>query len=694
MNKLKKKFQTNNLKLAYRYDIDCLRALAVLIVIFYHMEIPFFSGGFLGVDIFFVISGYLITSLILYEIRNKSFNIFYFYERRIRRILPALFFLLFIVTIFFDSIYLPDEILHFHQTILSTIFFYSNFFFLEAGSYFDPINKNLPLMHTWSLAIEEQFYIIFPFFLFIFRNQFKIVIFFLVVLFLSSLFLSQFGGNLKFNYPYYDQNLKFTSVPGFAFYFTGTRIWELLAGSITSIYLFQIRKKIPKSTLFSIVGYFLIFISLIIFDKNTPHPSFYTLIAVLGVILIIIYNSKPYNQNILLKLFNNTFFLKIGLASYSLYLWHQPIYQFYETIFLHEKNYMDKIILLLIIFLISFISYYFIEKKFRNKKFLDRKKIFLLFFGLTFVMATISIYKIYFKEYNNNYDPAVLKIVNNKNYYKDGDFICSSAPKNFIKPKNSCILGSQNNIRMALIGDSHAAVLSKKLGEKLNKIDIGAHQLTYEGCLPAINYKIYNQDRFRCDKYHRQALDLLKNNKEIESVLLYARWSLLLMGERFKNFEGGNEIGENHYLIDINDNTLSNLEDRKIKILKNLKFYIETISKLDKKIFIVLPTPEMGWDIPTNLARKLMLRNKLEKYDLSISKEVFKKRNYEIIDFFLNIKEKANIKLIYVDDIFCDEQRCLSHIDDKPLFFDDDHLGDLGNELLSQRIINHLENNL
>jgi len=658
------------------------------------MEIPFFSGGFLGVDIFFVISGYLITSLILYEIGNKSFSILNFYERRIRRILPALFFLLFIVTIFFDFIYLPDEIRYFHETILSTIFFYSNFLFLEAGSYFDPINKNLPLMHTWSLAIEEQFYIIFPIFLFLFRNQQKTSIFFLVILFLSSLFLSQFGGNLKFTYPYYDQNIKFTSVPGFAFYFTGTRIWELLAGSITSIYLFKIKKDTPNSTLISIAGYLLIFFSILIFNKDKPHPSFFTLIAVVGVILIIIFNSKPYNQNIFLRFFNNIFFLKIGLASYSLYLWHQPIYQFYETIFLHEKNYIDKFILLLIIFLISFLSYYFIEKKFRNKNFLDRKKIFLLFFVLTFIMSINSIYKIYFKDYNNKYDPNVLKIENNKNYHRDGNFTCSSGPKNFIKPKNSCILGNYNNIKIALIGDSHADLLSKKLSEKLNEIDLGARQLTYEGCLPAINYKIYNQDRFKCDAYHNQVLDLLKNNENIKQVLMYVRWSFFLTGKRFDNFEGGDEIGKSHYLININDNSLPNLEDRKLKILTNLKSYIEQISSLNKKIIIILPTPEMGWDIPSNLARKLMLRGKLNKYDLSISKEIFKKRNYEIIEFFLDIKGHSNIKLIYVEDIFCDERRCLSHIDNNPLFFDDDHLGNLGNELLSQRIINHLENDL
>ena len=142
----------------YREDIDCLRGLSVLFVIFYHLKISYFTGGFLVVDIFFVISGFLITSIILKDISDGTFSLISFYERRIRRIFPALFFVLISTYFFFNLIYLEDEIKELSNSIISTILFYANFYFLDHGSYFSPTNENLPLLHTWSLSIEEQFY--------------------------------------------------------------------------------------------------------------------------------------------------------------------------------------------------------------------------------------------------------------------------------------------------------------------------------------------------------------------------------------------------------------------------------------------------------------------------------------------------------------------------------------------------------
>ena len=214
----------------YREDIDCLRGISVLAVVFYHLEISNFSGGFLGVDIFFVISGYLITSIILNDIANSNFSLIKFYERRIRRIIPVLLLVLLTTYLFYQQIYLENELKQLFKTIISTLLFFSNFYFLNLGSYFNPINESIPLLHTWSLSIEEQFYLFFPILIILFKKKVRNIFLAIIFLIICSFSLSQFGGNLKFNYPYIEENFNFFSVPKFAFYLTLTRIWEILIG--------------------------------------------------------------------------------------------------------------------------------------------------------------------------------------------------------------------------------------------------------------------------------------------------------------------------------------------------------------------------------------------------------------------------------------------------------------------------------
>ena len=167
----------------YRKDIDCLRGISVIAVILYHFKFDLFSGGYLGVDIFFVISGFLITSIILKEIFKNKFSLINFYERRIRRLFPALIFVIFTTYFLFESILLEEEVKELLNSIFSTILFYANFFFQSSGSYFSPLNEQQPLLHTWSLSIEEQFYLFFPIFLFFFYKRINLIFF--ITLFLQ-----------------------------------------------------------------------------------------------------------------------------------------------------------------------------------------------------------------------------------------------------------------------------------------------------------------------------------------------------------------------------------------------------------------------------------------------------------------------------------------------------------------------------
>ena len=277
------------IKTEYRPEIDTLRAIAVIAVIIYHAKIYLFgnlifSGGFLGVDIFFIISGYLITSIILKElIEKESFSFKNFYIKRVRRIIPALLFIM-LVSIPFSWIYLfPTDLVNFSKSILYSLGFGSNFYFHFSGlEYGSPEGLLKPFLHTWSLSVEEQYYILFPIISFIiFKYLRKYFIIFLIVSFIISLTIADWGSR---NYP------------SATFYLLHSRMWELIAGSILAYFEItrgrqRSRHQILNSTYLSL-GFLLVIFSVIFGKEHFPHPSFYTLLPIMGVCLIIWFSNK------------------------------------------------------------------------------------------------------------------------------------------------------------------------------------------------------------------------------------------------------------------------------------------------------------------------------------------------------------------------------------------------------------------
>ena len=239
------------IKKVYRPDIDGLRGIAVLFVVAYHSQIsPFFEGGFIGVDIFFVISGYLIFSVIYKEIINNKFNLIDFYERRARRIIPALIILIFFLIPFIYFYFLPQDIIRFSKSVISVLLFFSNYFFYFISlEYFNQSNLLEPLLHTWSLSIEEQFYIFFPILIvFIIKYNNQKLLNYLIIIFILTFLIS----NIQ---TYYYKDL--------AFYSLHTRIWELAFGSILKLFEINFKKIIKRDNLSYLLKFF--GLSLIIF---------------------------------------------------------------------------------------------------------------------------------------------------------------------------------------------------------------------------------------------------------------------------------------------------------------------------------------------------------------------------------------------------------------------------------------------
>ena len=299
----------------YRAEIDGLRALAVIPVMLFHAGFEIFNGGFVGVDVFFVISGYLITTILIEDIEKNSFSLINFYERRARRILPALLLVMFTCIPFAWMWMLPNQMKEFSQSFVAVSLFVSNIYFWRESGYFAAAAEEKPLLHTWSLAVEEQYYLLFPIFLILTWRFGKNKVFWMIVVFAAiSLILSEWGWRNKANLN---------------FYLAPTRVWELFAGSIAA---FIIHKRgVQNNNVLSAFGLGAIIFSIFFYDKSTPFPSIYTLVPVIGVVLLILFAD---NKTYAAKLLSTKVFVGIGLISYSAYLWHQPLFAFARIRFL------------------------------------------------------------------------------------------------------------------------------------------------------------------------------------------------------------------------------------------------------------------------------------------------------------------------------------------------------------------------
>lgn len=356
----------------YRAEIDGLRALAVVPVILFHAGFKMFGGGFVGVDVFFVISGYLITTILIEDIEKKHFSIINFYERRARRILPALTFILLVSTVISYFILFPTDFEDYSKSLLSVVLFVSNIFFWSETDYFATAAEFTPLLHTWSLAVEEQYYILFPIFLMSAWRFGKNKVFWLIIaMSVISLLLSEWSWRNKATAN---------------FYLIHTRAWELFAGSTAAIIVQK--RGVQKNNLLALAGLAAIMFSIFFYDKTTPFPSIYTLVPVLGVVLLVLYAEK---ETVVAKLLSTRGFVGIGLISYSAYLWHQPLMALYRRKVGIELHLTESFLLIVLIFVLSVLTWRYVEKPFRNREYLNRKLIYGSSIASLFFLSVISV---------------------------------------------------------------------------------------------------------------------------------------------------------------------------------------------------------------------------------------------------------------------------------------------------------------
>lgn len=347
----------------YRPEIDGLRTIALLPVVFFHAGITQFSGGYVGVDVFFVISGFLITGIILRELQSGEFSVIRFYERRARRILPALFAMIAVSSVLAGLILLPYEFVTYARGVIAALLFASNILFWRESGYFAASSEENPLLHTWSLAVEEQFYILFPLvLLFIWRWFPRGLIPLLVITFIVSLAIADFFS---------------TRSVSANFYLLPTRAWELLAGSLTAVFVMRrgtISGMVGQA--FGIAGLAAIIFAILYFDSATPFPSLWAIVPVFGSVAIIL-GATP--ATAVGSLLSSKPLVGIGIISYSTYLWHQPLFAFARI--LHAETQPSIGLMLGLAFTslgLGWLSWRFVERPFRRPGAFSRNKIFAL----------------------------------------------------------------------------------------------------------------------------------------------------------------------------------------------------------------------------------------------------------------------------------------------------------------------------
>ncbi|MDR0571314.1 MAG: acyltransferase [Rickettsiales bacterium] len=635
----------------YRPEIDGLRAIAVLSVMFCHAHIPFFSGGFIGVDIFFVISGYLITGIIYRELQDDSFSILNFYERRIRRILPSLLFMTIIIFVISYKYLLPSEFSYYARSLSAMASFLANIFFLRNVGYFDIAADSKPLLHTWSLSVEEQFYICLPLILIIiYKYKKRYLPTILGILFLLSFIAS---------------SLSIYSNQDVVFYLLQYRSWELLAGSILATWpkLRDHQWKKVSSDVLSAFSLVIIAASVYFYDNNTVFPGLAAAPAIVGTVIIIQLGVNGFMGKIL----SLPIFVFIGKISYPLYLWHWPLLVILRIHLNRSLLILEIIMCLLISILLSILSWYIIERPIRSKHILKKQRsIFVL--ALTFIIL-FSVGGRMIMRYGGlpyRFSHQIVSFLNNNSPNRLSSCMSNYSSKNYI----TCILGAENASHSDFIlwGDSHAAAWAPGIDKIAKEFNISGIQYAMSGCVPVFNYRIkpemftfntnIDQRISSCLKFNDGIVNLIKQYN-IKHVILAATFGTYLGGRKRKLCDPRVFTDEYVNFSDQLNNT--------IKILNDLKVFV----------WIVEDVPEYDVDVLNTIIRTKLAGEKITKTVLDY--KIYESFYWPVEMIINDITNKnKNVRILKIEPPICNELNCIAGNEHISYYFDENHLSPPG----------------
>lgn len=554
----------------YRKEIDGLRAIAVLPVILFHAGSPWFSGGYVGVDVFFVISGFLITNIILTDLDEGRFSIVHFYERRARRILPALITVLVFTSILAIIFMPPDHMKSYAQSVVSVIAFSSNVFFYLTNDYFSTVADEKPLLHTWSLAVEEQYYLFFP-------------------LILSALWfagkhrLFALLATLTFMSLVYSQSLANNGKAEANFYLIFSRAWELFAGSLLA---FAGSRALPtrqwvKETA-SVGGMLMIFVAIYFYNAETPFPGLLALPPVFGTCIVLAFADQSTFVGRLLCLRALVF---TGIISYSLYLWHQPLFAFLRLKTVGEPSPLLFGVAIAATFAMSVLSQKYIEAPFRDRSRWSRRRIFSLSAASLALMAGFGLAGHVANGFPNRFNQEFA--VQSQAFSPRRDQ-CHTSGENYLKPSKACRYHG-DKVTWAAFGDSHLVEPAYALADMLRERNEGVLHLTFSGCPPALLLDITQAG---CKAWMNEALQFLKEERDIRNILLGFRYSSYLYGNHLDHYPSLPDRNPTRHFRP--SQTRLSKEQARDLYWQSYKVLIEQLLEAGKKVYVVYPVPCHG----------------------------------------------------------------------------------------------------
>lgn len=662
----------------YRADIDGLRAIAVLSVLGFHAFPSVIQSGFIGVDVFFVISGFLISSIILKGLTEGNFSFTHFYSRRIKRIFPALLLVLVSSFIIAWFVLLPKELKELGKHIAAGAGFGSNFILLSESGYFDHLAESKPLLHLWSLGIEEQFYFVWPFLLYATWKSKKN---FLPVI--SVLLLISFALNVG--------RIHHHAIS--VFYSPQTRFWELLIGAglaclmleKSSFYTWLLSSKLAQPKLknvLSICGATLLVLAYLLLTKDKRFPGWWALLPTLGTALLIAAGSQAWLNRIVLS---NRLLVWIGLISFPLYLWHWPLLSFARIMQNEIPSLEIRIAALCLSVVLAWLTFVFVEKPIRHeqKHNVKSKKIIHIVFKspamLMILMLIIGLLGL--NAYNREgyrFRASVKKFEHQSNGFNWNDTVkyANAAKDDLPNIKRDTLL----------IGDSHALAIFGGFSELYKKNNIRLQVRTGAACPPFYDLIVQHTGHAEeCKDVMNGFLDEAIKDDSIKTVLLTSRGPLYITGQGFGDGDAISLKIKSKFANPKSDDDFSNV------FADAMTRTLSTLTRANKKIVFIVDAPEMGFapELCVEVRPFQLILNK--KTICGVPRKVFDKRNASYLAIVAaHAQAFPHVKFLYLSNHLCDAEFCYAKKDGIIFYRDDDHLSYEGALRIGQLIENEL----
>lgn len=629
--------------LGYRKDIDGLRALAVLPVVLFHLGVAPFSGGFVGVDVFFVISGFLIASIVYKEAQAGEFSYARFYERRIRRLFPALAAMLLVTGVVAWFVLLPVDYKLFTEAQGLSVLFLANIHFWNKTDYFNDSVESIPLLHTWSLSVEEQFYLLFPpLLLFLVRRVPLRVSLVLAGIALLSLIGAQY---------------QVSRVPESAFYLTHLRAWELLAGALLAVTAVPSYSARWTRECAAGLGFMLIIGSILWLDKQTQFPGVSALPAVLGSVLIIHAGSS--GSTVVSKLLGLRPLVFVGLISYSLYLWHWPLFVFAGYYKILPFTGFEQLGLFVTACLLGWLSWRYVEAPFRGRNLVsDRRKLFRLTGVVAAVLVLVSLPGIISRGASFRLADQVVEaaaVEDEKIPFRRPCF--GNSVESVDKEENICTVGQPGEAQFLLWGDSHALSVAHGFDLAARDLELSGRFLARSVCPPLLQAREYRASEVSCSEFNGAVRRYLERHPEIRHVVLVAVWSHYLR----RDIESGQ----------VNDDVgfAAGLE----RTLLYLRDSGRTVTLLEQ-------VPLVDYNVPQVMARIAMYNRDM---DIRPARDTHDALVHDTSVVFDSLQERYPLHRTNLADPLCPDDLCLVSLNERPLYRDSNHLSSLGSEFVS-----------